>query len=137
MVWLIALQGCKKADVTSTESDIQFSTQIKAVMPEQDSAVLLQTQDIGVFATRSGGGLDIANVIAEINNARFLGQDAAALRFWKAEVFNKPFLVDQEGKLGRRNRSNKGYPLRTFIDGTFINGYSDHFPVLIYLIKPK
>ncbi|WP_166336365.1 endonuclease/exonuclease/phosphatase family protein [Sphingobacterium chungjuense] len=65
-----------------------------------------------------------------------LRKDTDGLRYWKAEVFNKPFLVDQEGKLGRRARSNKGYPLRTFIEGTFINGYSDHFPVLIYLIKP-
>ncbi len=80
VVWLIALQGCKKADVTSTESDIQFSTQIKAVMPEQDSAVLLQTQDIGVFATRSGGGLDIANVITEINNARFVTDHSGVFR---------------------------------------------------------
>ena len=50
------------------------------------------------------------------------------LRFVKAEIFNKDFLMQQEGR-------NKGYPHRTFSSGVFINGYSDHFPTLIYLAK--
>ncbi|WP_246032690.1 endonuclease/exonuclease/phosphatase family protein [Sphingobacterium yanglingense] len=29
----------------------------------------------------------------------------------------------------------KGYPLRTFSGNVFLNGYSDHFPALIYLVK--
>ncbi len=70
-----------------------------------------------------------------IISSGLLQEDRSTLTFWKAEVFNRPFLVDQEGRLGRLNRSNKGYPLRTFIENTFINGYSDHFPTLIYLVK--
>lgn len=50
------------------------------------------------------------------------------LRYLKAEVFNRDFLIQKEGK-------NKGYPHRTFSDNTFINGYSDHFPTLIYLYR--
>lgn len=50
------------------------------------------------------------------------------LRFNTAEIFNRDFLVQQEGR-------NKGYPHRTFSRGVFINGYSDHFPILIYLVK--
>lgn len=57
-----------------------------------------------------------------------LGKDRSTLKFWKAEVFNKDFLIQKEGK-------NKGYPFRTFSGNTFINGYSDHFPTLIYLVK--
>ncbi|WP_312186067.1 endonuclease/exonuclease/phosphatase family protein [Sphingobacterium sp.] len=53
------------------------------------------------------------------------------LRFAKAEIFNRDFLVQQEGRRGK----NKGYPHRTFSGGVFINGYSDHFPTLIYLVK--
>jgi hypothetical protein len=30
----------------------------------------------------------------------------------------------------------KGYPLRSFDGPNWINGYSDHFPVLVYLIRP-
>ncbi|SHF00158.1 endonuclease/exonuclease/phosphatase family protein [Dysgonomonas macrotermitis] len=57
-----------------------------------------------------------------------LGDDRSTLKFWKAEIFNREFLIQKEGK-------NKGYPLRTFSGDTFINGYSDHFPTLIYLVK--
>lgn len=57
-----------------------------------------------------------------------LGKDRSALKFWKAEIFNRDFLIQKEGKY-------KGYPMRTFSDGKFINGYSDHFPTLIYMVK--
>lgn len=50
------------------------------------------------------------------------------LRFWKAEVFNRDFLIQKEGQ-------RKGYPFRTFTGNRFQNGYSDHFPTLIYMIK--
>ena len=29
----------------------------------------------------------------------------------------------------------QGYPLRTYSGGVFLNGYSDHFPTMIYLVK--
>lgn len=57
-----------------------------------------------------------------------LGSDRTTLKYWKSEIFNRDFLIQKEGK-------NKGYPFRTFSEGKFINGYSDHFPVLIYLVK--
>lgn len=57
-----------------------------------------------------------------------LGNNRSTLKFWKAEIFNRDFLIEKTGK-------NKGYPHRTFRENTFINGYSDHFPTLIYLVK--
>lgn len=57
-----------------------------------------------------------------------LGKDYSQLRYWRTEIFNKDFLIQKEGP-------DKGYPLRTFSNSTFKNGYSDHFPVLIYLIR--
>lgn len=50
------------------------------------------------------------------------------LSFWKVEIFNRPFLLTAEGK-------RKGSPHRTFDSNTFINGYSDHLPVITYLLK--
>lgn len=50
-------------------------------------------------------------------------------RFYKAEVFNKEFLKARFGPF-------KGYPHRSFNGTTWINGYSDHFPTIIYLVKP-
>jgi len=49
-------------------------------------------------------------------------------RFWKVGVFNKPYLVSKKGQY-------KGYPFRTYAGGSYAGGYSDHFPVYMYLIK--
>lgn len=52
------------------------------------------------------------------------------LGYWKLDIFNRPFLHTKEGK-------RKGYPHRTFEGSSFINGYSDHFPVVLYLLKKR
>lgn len=57
-----------------------------------------------------------------------INPEPGALKFWKAEVFNRKFLIIQEG-------TNKGQPLRTHGQGVWLNGYSDHFPTMIYLVK--
>lgn len=43
-------------------------------------------------------------------------------------IFNAKFLTETSGRF-------KGYPHRTFSYGQFINGYSDHYPVYIYLTR--
>lgn len=50
--------------------------------------------------------------------------------YWKSQIFNKPFLTVQEGK-------EKGTPLRTHKGGVWLDGYGDHYPTMIYLIKRK
>lgn len=49
-------------------------------------------------------------------------------QLYKAHIFNPPYLTNQMGKY-------KGYPFRSFGYEGFTNGYSDHYPVYIYLIK--
>jgi len=56
--------------------------------------------------------------------------EKGTLKFWKAEIFNRPFLTQQEGKY-------KGTPWRTHSGGAWTNGYSDHYPTLMYLIKEQ
>lgn len=51
-----------------------------------------------------------------------------AYRFWKAGIFTPHYIIDPKGKY-------KGYPLRTYAGGSYIGGYSDHFPVYVYLIR--
>ncbi len=58
----------------------------------------------------------------------FLDKDYSSFRFYKAGIFNKNYLVNKKGRF-------KGYPLRSFAEGGFTNGYSDHFPVYICLIR--
>ncbi|MBU2940886.1 endonuclease/exonuclease/phosphatase family protein [Lacinutrix sp. C3R15] len=57
-----------------------------------------------------------------------LEKDYSSFRLYKAGIFNKNYLVNKHGRY-------KGYPKRSFADGGFTNGYSDHFPVYTYLIK--
>ena len=56
-----------------------------------------------------------------------LQSDYSSYQFWKAGIYNTSYLVQTTG-------SFKGYPLRH--SATEI-GFSDHFPVYIYLIKEK
>ncbi len=51
--------------------------------------------------------------------------DYSSLTYWKAGIYNKPYLIQKSGQY-------KGYPLRNWNGEP---GYSDHFPVYIYLIK--
>lgn len=54
----------------------------------------------------------------------------SSYRFYKAEIFNRNHLQIRRGRY-------KGYPYRSFQNGLYTGGYSDHFPVFIYLIKAK
>ncbi len=59
----------------------------------------------------------------------FLEEDPAHWRYYKAEVFNRDFLIQKFGQY-------KGYAHRSFGGTTWLNGYSDHFPTVVYLVKP-
>ncbi len=56
--------------------------------------------------------------------------DYKTWKFFKAGIYNPSFLTTQSGRY-------KGYPFRSFSGGTFTGGYSDHYPVYIYLIRKK
>ncbi len=57
-----------------------------------------------------------------------LERDFSTYRFYKAGIFNKQYLTNKRGRY-------KGYPFRSFADGNFTDGFSDHFPVYVYIIK--
>ncbi len=48
--------------------------------------------------------------------------------FWKAGIYNPSFIINQKGKY-------KGYPFRTYAGRNYSKGYSDHFPVYMFLIR--
>ncbi|MEM5565846.1 endonuclease/exonuclease/phosphatase family protein [Psychroserpens sp. AS72] len=54
--------------------------------------------------------------------------DYSSFRFYRAGIYNKQFLTNKRGRW-------KGYPFRSFADGSFSDGFSDHFPVYVHLIK--
>ena len=49
-------------------------------------------------------------------------------RKYYGRIFNKPFLTNQSGQY-------KGTPFRTFSNGAFVGGYSDHYPTYIVIAK--
>ena len=55
-------------------------------------------------------------------------KDFSNYKMFKAAVFNKSFLTTSKGRY-------KGYPFRSFSYGSYTGGYSDHYPVYVYLIK--
>lgn len=57
-------------------------------------------------------------------------KDFSTYKMFKAMIFNKRFLTSRKGQF-------KGYPFRSFSNGGFSGGYSDHYPVYMYLIKEK
>ncbi|PKQ45985.1 endonuclease [Confluentibacter flavum] len=57
-----------------------------------------------------------------------LEKDYTSFQFYKAGIFNNDYLITSKG-------TYKGYPYRSWSDGGFSDGFSDHFPVYVYVIK--
>ena len=85
---------------------------------------ILVDQGIGTNAYRDKWQLFDQIIISE----SFLKKDYEDYQFYRAGVFNKSFLINKKGKY-------KGYPFRSFSFGSFTDGYSDHLPPYIFLIK--
>ena len=66
------------------------------------------------------------NLVRDVREAEHI--EIPNLVYTRCEVWNRDFLKGHEG-------SRVGYPLRTFSGGVFLNGYSDHFPTQIFLVK--
>lgn len=91
----------------------------------------LYLDGIGTLAYRDVWNLFDIMVV----NGNLMGKDLDSFKIYQdpktgyyAYVFNKPFLRQQSGRY-------KGYPHRTMVGGEYQNGYSDHFPVYMYLVK--
>ena len=61
-------------------------------------------------------------------SSKMLG--GAQFRYVDCGVFIQPWMLDYD------NPRRRGYPLRTFAEGTYRNGYSDHLPVFVRLALP-
>lgn len=83
----------------------------------------MYNKGIGTLAWRDSWNLFDQMIISK----ELLKKDYSSYRFYKAGVYNKSYLANPRGRY-------KGYPYRSF-SGGFTGGYSDHFPVFVYLIK--
>lgn len=81
---------------------------------------------VGTTAYRDAWSLFDQLIISQ----SLISKNKSTYIFWKANIFRKKFLIGKEGRY-------EGYPFRTFSFDRFQNGYSDHFPVYLFLIKDK
>ncbi len=58
----------------------------------------------------------------------FLKSINGKVHYREAEVFNRSFMIEKEGQY-------KGYPKRSYTNSSWNDGYSDHFPTVIFLTK--
>jgi endonuclease/exonuclease/phosphatase family metal-dependent hydrolase len=64
-----------------------------------------------------------------IISGNFLTTQKHKLHYVKAEIYKPDFIVDHY-------KGHDGEPHRSFVGTHWINGYSDHFPVLLYFDRP-
>ena len=59
---------------------------------------------------------------------RLVSKNFDGFQLYKSEIFNPAYLITQTGQF-------RGYPFRTYGSSGYEGGYSDHFPVYLYLIR--
>ena len=91
----------------------------------------LYKEGVGTLAYRDVWNLFDIMVV----NGNLVGNDYKTFKLYtdpktknSAFVFNKEFLLQSDGPF-------KNYPFRTIVGGEYQGGYSDHFPVYLYLVK--
>lgn len=62
------------------------------------------------------------------NNFKPADVDCSKLKYFRHQIFRRDYLFQKEGKY-------KGNTLRTHAGGTWLDGYSDHLPTVVYVIK--
>ena len=60
----------------------------------------------------------------------FASKDYSTLTFYKAEIFMRDYLFQDGGRY-------KGNPKRTHAGGVWLDGFSDHLPVVTYFVKKQ
>jgi len=63
-----------------------------------------------------------------IVNHALLHPEPGGYRYFQVGIHNPKKLVQQSGPY-------KGYPFRTYAGNRYLGGYSDHFPVYVYLVR--
>lgn len=84
----------------------------------------LSRKGLGSLAYRDGWNLFDQILLTH----PFLKRDYSGYSFYKAGIFNANYLITPTGQF-------RGYPFRSYDYGGYTGGYSDHFPVFVYLIK--
>jgi hypothetical protein len=119
-------------DFNDDPTNISIKKYLKTMDSKDEAAMKLLFNPMEKMFSNGVGSLawrDGWNLFDQIMlSAEFIKNDFSSYRFYKAGVYNKSYLTQKEGRYN-------GYPYRFNID--LYDGYSDHFPVFIHLIKEK
>lgn len=85
---------------------------------------------IGTLGYRGSWNLFDQIMCSEYFLRNVKSKEKPTLTFLRADVLNREFLKSNDG-------DRTGYPLRTYSGGVFLNGYSDHFPTRILIVKER
>lgn len=119
-------------DLNDDPTDISVAKHLKAT---DDKSKLVEGYFYNPFMTKYKKGIgslaygDSWNLFDQIIMTPALAvEDRSSWTYFKSEIFKKPYMINQEGRY-------KGYPKRSFVGNKFQGGYSDHFPVYMYLVR--
>jgi hypothetical protein len=84
----------------------------------------LYRRGIGTLAYQDSWGLFDQIIVSQA----WLDKEQKGYYFYRANIFNKQFMVQQTGRW-------KGYAKRTWDGMTYNYGYSDHFPTYLSFLK--
>jgi len=84
----------------------------------------LYKKGIGTLGYQDAWGLFDQIIISHA----FLDKKQDGFFYFKQQIFNKEFLVENTGRY-------KGYPMRTWDGMSYRGGYSDHFPTFLVMLK--
>lgn len=122
-------------DLNDNPSDASVKKHLNAAGNEKDVAItklfnpmynMYKKDGLGSNAYRDQWSLFDQIIISD----GLLGNDKSTFKMYQTKIFNRNFLLQKEG-------SFSGYPLRTLVGTNYMGGYSDHFPVYMFLIKEK
>lgn len=112
---------------------IGAKVKVKEVQPADYYAPYAALLKAGYGTLAYGDAWNIFDNIVVSGN--LLDGEKGKLQILKAEkskfygnIFKRHYMIQKEGQY-------KGYPLRTFVGNNFQGGFSDHFPVYIYIGK--
>lgn len=103
---------------------------LKDVGPKDFFSPFYKMLEDGYGSLAYQGEWNIYDII-QVNNSLAKGNGFKVQTISKGyygRIFKKPFMTQQTGQY-------KGQPFRTFSNGAFINGYSDHYPTYIVISK--
>ena len=84
----------------------------------------IHSKGVGTLAYRDNWNLFDQIILS----GTFLDQSFKDFSLYKSLIYNKKYLFNQSGRF-------KGYPFRSFGGGSYLDGFSDHLPVYVLLIK--